>query len=85
MTTPGGIFWRPDYGIGITDFLNVRASAAEIVEMKNRIRSTLASDPAVEEVSPPEVVVNANGMIEVKVDIKVAGQVQPIALGVRAN
>jgi hypothetical protein len=85
VTVPGGIFWRPDWGIGITDFLNRRASAADIHEMKNRIRTTLASDPAVDEVSAPEVVVNADGMIEVNVDVKIAGQVQPIALGIRGD
>jgi len=85
VTTRGGIFWRPEYGIGITDFLNRRASAAEIMDAQNRIRTTLASDPAVEQMDSPQVVVTAGGLVEIMVTVQVAGQIQPIALGIRAD
>jgi phage baseplate assembly protein W len=83
VTTPGEIFWRPTFGIGITDFLNQRPTAAMIHEVKNRIRSTLLSDPAVEEVSKLDVIASADGSFQVHVTVRIAGQVQPIALGIR--
>ena len=85
VTIPGGIFWRPGYGIGATDYLNKSASAAQIMDLQNRIRTTLASEPAVDEVKSPQVVVNSDGMIEVMVTVMIAGQVTPIALGIRGD
>ena len=83
VTKPGEIFWRPTYGIGITDFLNRATTAQMIHEVKNRIKTTLLSDPAVESLPKLEVFVSASGMFEVFVDLKIAGQVEPMALGVR--
>lgn len=82
VTVPGEIPWWPDYGIGITRFLNLRATAANIAEMKHRISLFYNGDPAVEEVVRRDVIVNATGMIEVFVDVKVVGQVVPIAIGI---
>ncbi len=82
---PGEIFWRPDYGIGLTNFLNLPASAANIHEMKNRISSTLASDPAVEEVFDPSVVVSRDGgLIEISVKVRIAGQEETIDVALRS-
>ena len=82
VIAPGGIFWRPDYGIGLVEFLNKRATAENIAEMKRRIQVNLMSDPAVEDLTRLDVFVVADGLIEVFVDIRIAGQVQPIALGI---
>jgi len=83
VTRPGEIFWRPTYGIGIVDFLNLKATTAMIHEVKNRIRSTLLSDPAVEALPRLDVFASADGSFEVFVNLRIAGQVEPIALAVR--
>jgi len=82
ITTPGEIFWQPDYGIGATEFLNRPASAPILHELKNRIRTTLASDPAVDEVTEPTVTVTSNGLVEVDVRVSTAGKSERFLLRV---
>jgi len=86
-TPPGDIFWRPTYGIGLVEFLNKPATAANIYEMKNRIQQTLGADPAVEEVTRNDVLVSRDvtGLIEVFVDIVVSGQPSSLHFAIRST
>ena len=87
VTTPGDIFWRPDYGIGLVEFLNARATAAASYEMKNRIQQYLSSEPAVEEVTRNEVTISRDtiGLVEVFVDVVVSGQQASLQLQIRST
>jgi hypothetical protein len=84
-TSPTRATWRPNYGVGATEFLGVPASAANIAELKNRIRRTLAADPAVDQVDDPRVTIagDGSGLIEIDVAIRVAGQGQRFQLAIR--
>jgi phage baseplate assembly protein W len=80
ITAPGEIFWRPDYGVGATEFLGRPANAVNASELKNRIRASLAGDERVESVDFVEAVF-APGGLEIEVRVTVAGSAQ--SLGIR--
>jgi phage baseplate assembly protein W len=86
-TPPGDIYWRPNYGVGLVEFLNLPATAANFHEMKNRIQQTLGSDPAVEEITRNEVTLSRNvtGLIQVFVDVVVGGQPTSLSLEIRST
>jgi len=86
-TPPGNLFWRPNYGIGLVEFLNRPATAANIWEMKNRIQQTLGSDPAVEEITRNDVLLDRDviGLIEVFVDVVVSGQPTSLNFAIRST
>lgn len=86
VTPKGAIWWSKDYGIGLVEFLNQKASAANLHEMQNRIHLNLRAEPAVEEVSRNQVIAGvANpGVIEVYVNVIVSGQALHIALEIRS-
>jgi hypothetical protein len=85
ITTPGELFWRPTYGVGATEFLNLPVSAGNIAELKNRIRRNLSADPAVEQVDDPVVSIAADGsgLIEIDVFVRIAGHGQRFQLAIR--
>lgn len=85
VTRKGDIFWRPDYGIGLQEFLNARPTAEARAEMENRIRSTLGSNPDVEEVVEASVTQSASGdLIEVNIRAFVLGEDVLVAFGISA-
>lgn len=83
VTVPGELFWRPTYGVGIQRFLNLPASAANIEEMKERIRRTLETQRAVDEVGRIDVRMDGVGLIELEIHIRISGQPERLSLGVR--
>ena len=87
VVRPGDIFWRPNYGIGLVEFLNAPATAANIFEMKNRIQQSLTSDAAVEEITRNDIEISRNpiGLIEIFTSVVVAGQATALQLEVRST
>jgi hypothetical protein len=87
VTPPGDIFWRPRYGIGLVEFLNARATAGTIYEMKARIQTSLSENAAIEEISRNDVLVSRDpiGLIEIFVDIVLSGQPTAIQLEIRST
>lgn len=86
VTKPGEIFWWPDFGIGIVDYLNLHASAENIQEIKRRIRSSIARNELVEDIAALDVVVNADASrIDIRVAIVVAGQTRPLGFRLRST
>ncbi len=85
VTPKGALFWRKDYGIGLTEFLNKSRTAGNIHEMQNRIHVYLRSERAVEEITRNEVRVALEpGLIEVFVDLTVTGRPVHNALELRS-
>jgi len=84
ITSPGELFWRPDYGIGATEFLNRPINKATILDLKNRIRRSAQSEAAVERVDELEVSYSPTSeLLEVRVRVLIAGVSAHFALGVR--
>ena len=82
-TAPAEIYWRPDYGVGATEFLHRHASQEIIHQLKNRIRETLMGHVAVDELLPIEVVMQDGGaLIEVSTTVIVAGRRVEVGLRV---
>lgn len=52
VTVPGEIHWRPGYGVGIQEFLNLPATEANISLIKNRIITTALSTRGIIQVDP---------------------------------
>lgn len=86
ITSNGELFWRAGYGVGATEFLNRPHSGAIVSELQNRIRSSLVSHPAVEQLDGPTVRLGANGsLVEVETRVTVAGQSQAVGVRIRSD
>lgn len=83
ITAPAELFWRPDYGIGATEFLNRQPSSATMNSLQNRVRSTLLQHAAVDEVKRCEVVSQGDALLEVNVELVLVGHLQPLAIQIR--
>lgn len=86
VTPKGALHWRPDYGIGLVEFLNMKASAANVYEMQNRIHLNLRAEKSVEKISRNEVRMGVGdpGVIEVFVNVVASGQPLHAALEIRS-
>lgn len=86
ITAPAEIFWRTAYGVGATEFLNLRPTTENLNRLRNRIRSTLLEHPAVEELEGPEIGSASDGtLIEIQTRAIVEGQSQRIGLRIRGE
>lgn len=73
ITSPGELFWRPNYGIGVEEFLNAPMSAATVSEIKSRIRHSLEDQDDVEEILAVDVSMYDDGRIEIDLTVRLAG------------
>lgn len=83
VTEPGELHWAPEYGIGIGSFVGRRASAANVSELRNRIRSSLLANQDVDAIDKLEVHANADGSVEIDLRVLVAGLPQKLGLRIR--
>lgn len=86
VVTPGEIFWRPDYGIGIGTYLGRKLSASTLEELRTRISSWLLRQPLVERVDPLKLYVSLDlpGVLEIHLGVRVASQDSTWSLTARA-
>lgn len=86
ITSPGELFWRASYGVGATEFLNQPNAASVVTQLRNRIRSSLIENEAVDEVVEPAVRFGLQGsLLEVETRVTVAGQSAPIGVRIRGG
>lgn len=84
VTVPGDLVHRPDYGVGIQDFVNLPATPANFEELKARIRASLESNQDVETIEKLEVKRGVDvSVIEIELVVRVSGQPVQLAVGVR--
>jgi hypothetical protein len=84
---PGELPWRPDFGAGLQDFLNLPGNEENLSEMRNRIDRTVLSFTAVDEILNRSVEIpieSESPAVRIHLKLRVAGQPQSIALQVRA-
>lgn len=86
ITSPNELFWTPEYGIGITEFLNVPASAASAHELQNRIRTFLEGQPDVNSIDQVEVRLSpTGGTIELYLRFTLEGVRERLGLLIRGG
>jgi phage baseplate assembly protein W len=68
VTVLGELFWRPNYGIGVPERLNLQASSVLLSDLSARIRQALEDKPQVREVVRVSVQLGAaTGQVDVDV------------------
>ena len=83
VTSPGEIPWWPSYGVGLADFLNLPATPANAEAIKNRIRSTLMAEPAIEAIDQNDVALSADGIVALSLRVTISGHQRQLRLGIR--
>lgn len=74
-TSPGSWSVRPDYGVGVEDFVYETLTASRAAELRSRIIDQLQRHPRIQRVTATEIEQTDAGVLILRIAIEVAGTV----------
>jgi phage baseplate assembly protein W len=78
LSSPGDIYHRPDYGVGLRDFLNKPVTDMVGKKIKARVREVLSLEPRIALVQSVSVAVTGDNALVVSVVVVAAGTTLPV-------